>query len=511
MAKKTRGGSGGGSSMGLIITLVFFVLATVILGVTTYLGFADQEANTKAKNEAVLKEKTREDERNWERFKVRILRQYMGHAPAGLDAADLAREREAFNKNALTYAEKQGDKAEFKGLLETLDKTMAWKGAGPSETYESRLKKKDEAYAVQVKANTQLKGEKEDAERKEKEAVAQLEEEKKNFKEALVKLDKKVDDDRKTDRETIAKLTTALDLKGREKEKETLALADNKRQLDAANTKSAGLERKVQGALRDLKETRDNLDEYKDKLKLMYEKYPSDVKALEQEALDKKAKEVLLAWKKDWQIMWMDRKGTLPYINLGSADGLTPQVTFSVHSLGLDGRMNPSTKGTVEVVRVTGPHSAQVRVTSIKDAQKNPIIKGDRLFNATWDPNRKRRVALAGIADLGGDGTDNTEDFRRLLRRQNVDLDAYVDTKDDKAPKLVGRGVSVNTDYLVLADTLESVNHPKARDKAYVAAFDRLVAEMKAKANANAVTVITLRKYLDMIGYRAPKVVTGNR
>ena len=41
MAKK-RGG--GGSNMGLIITLIFFVLATLILGVTTYFGFADQEA-----------------------------------------------------------------------------------------------------------------------------------------------------------------------------------------------------------------------------------------------------------------------------------------------------------------------------------------------------------------------------------------------------------------------------------------------------------------------------------
>ena len=99
--------------------------------------------------------------------------------------------------------------------------------------------------------------------------------------------------------------------------------------------------------------------------------------------------------------------------------------------MGLDGRLNQTPKGTIEVVRVINDHLAQARVTSVKDSKGDPILKGDRLFNPTWDPNKKRRIALAGIADLGGDGADNTEDFRRLLKRQNVDLDAYIDTKDD--------------------------------------------------------------------------------
>jgi hypothetical protein len=205
----------------------------------------------------------------------------------------------------------------------------------------------------------------------------------------------------------------------------------------------------------------------------------------------------------------MDRKGTMPYINLGRADGLQPQVTFSIHSVGLDGRLSQTPKGALEVVRVISDHLSQARITSVKDSKADPIIRGDRLFNATWDPNKKRRIALAGLADLGGDGTDNTEDFRRLLRRQNVELDAYIDTKDDKAPKLVGKGISSNTDYLVLADGLEAVNHPQAKNPAYKAAFDRLSTDLRSKAATSGVTVVSLRKYLDMIGYRAPKVVSS--
>ena len=53
MAKK-RGG--GGSSPGLVITLVFFILATMGLGYATYAGFAEQEGlNKKIKEEDLAK------------------------------------------------------------------------------------------------------------------------------------------------------------------------------------------------------------------------------------------------------------------------------------------------------------------------------------------------------------------------------------------------------------------------------------------------------------------------
>src|SRR5690606_9524920 len=115
--------------------------------------------------------------------------------------------------------------------------------------------------------------------------------------------------------------------------------------------------------------------------------------------LDARSAQLLREWKRDWHIVDLDRRGTMPYINLGTVDGLTPQVTFSIHSLGADGRLNPIPKGTIEVVRVIGSHLAQARVTSVRDANKDPILKGDKLFNPTWDPSRKKHVAIAGLAD----------------------------------------------------------------------------------------------------------------
>jgi hypothetical protein len=513
MAKK-RGGGGAKSNMGLIITLVFFVLATVILGVTTYLGFSEQEAKDKAKAEAIAAEKKREEERNWYRFQVRAIRQYIGAPPAGLDVKDLAREKAQFDKGQLVYANTMPDKAEVAAFFkDKLDKTFPWDAAkddSPRLTLEKLLLDKQAAYDKLVASAKQVETAKNDAERLLKETREQLEAEKTNFKDNLAKLDIKATDDRKTDRATIDTLRKDLEQKGREKEKETTARAEAQAQLAKVEGEKRGLQGKLATLTRDNKEVRDALDETRSRLEALAQKSNVDLRALEAQALDARAVQMLKSWKKDWQVVNMDRKGTMPYISLGSADGLTPQVTFSVHAVGLDGKLNSNPKGTLEVVRVIGPHLAQARLTSVKDNRADPILKGDRLFNPTWDPNRKRRVALAGIADLGGDGTDNTEDFRRLMKSQNVDLDAYIDTKDDKTPKVVGKGITTQTDYLILGDSLDGANHPRSRDRVYADAYNRQVTAMKAKAAANGVSMISLRKYLDLIGYQAPKVVTSN-
>jgi RNA polymerase sigma factor (sigma-70 family) len=93
------------------------------------------------------------------------------------------------------------------------------------------------------------------------------------------------------------------------------------------------------------------------------------------------------SWTKDWRVVQIDGKGAMAYINLGSSDGITPKVKFSIRSMSLDSKRNPA-KGTLEVVRVIGPHLSQAQVTSVKNPLTDPILKGDQLFNPTRDSNR---------------------------------------------------------------------------------------------------------------------------
>jgi hypothetical protein len=508
MAAAKKRGEGGGSNMGLIVTLVFFVLATVILGVMTYMGFADQAEKEKQKAEAEKAKTAMEAERNWYRFQARMYREYMGRPPAGKDATEIVREKGAFDKNQLSYA--GTGKEEVAALFKDFEKTMPWDGGkdSPKETYESIIRERDRRYAALEKAANQLRKEKEDAERVAKDARDDLEKATLNYKDAVAKLDKKADDDRTTDRATIATLRKDLGDKGAEKEKVSVELEGTKKNLVKAESRGRTLQKELEKEKTEHKANRDLLDDTKLRLSALAEKSGVNLNAQEAEALDARAVQMLKSWTKPWRVVEMDRRGTMPYINLGSNDGLTSQVTFSVHAVGPDGKLVERPKGTVEVVRVIGPHLSQARVTSTRDGKADPILKGDKLFNPTWDPYRKRHVAIAGIADLGGDGTDNTEDFRKLLERQNVILDGYIDTKD-KDPKIVGKGVTLNTDYLILGDSLESIKHPKSQEKEFVQKYDKMREDMRSKAVSNGVTVVTLRRYLDMIGYTAPKVISS--
>jgi RNA polymerase sigma factor (sigma-70 family) len=108
--------------------------------------------------------------------------------------------------------------------------------------------------------------------------------------------------------------------------------------------------------------------------------------APEAKALDAKALAALRNWQENWKIVRLDASGKVPYINLGSADRVTPGLTFSVHGVGRDGRPLPAVKGTVEVFKVLGEHLSQARVTSVAGPGRDPIIQGDLLFNPSWHP-----------------------------------------------------------------------------------------------------------------------------
>ena len=146
-------------------------------------------------------------------------------------------------------------------------------------------------------------------------------------------------------------------------------------------------------------------------------------------------------------------------------DRVQPQITFSVHEMGKDGKLNPIPKGTVEVVRLRGPklvgrrrHVGQGR------AKANPIMKGDYLFNPTWDPPRRSRSRVAGVVDLNQERPTGRPSSC-ACSRQNVEIDAAIDVSDEKAPKITG-AISARTKYVVMADSLDDINHNKAAHRA---------------------------------------------
>jgi len=207
----------------------------------------------------------------------------------------------------------------------------------------------------------------------------------------------------------------------------------------------------------------------------------------------------------DWKIVGMDRRGENPYINLGSADRVKPQLTFTIHGVGLDGRPNPQSKGTLEVSHVIGPHLSQARITSVKDPSRNPIVTNDVIYNPSWNPNIKKHVAIAGIIDLTGDGRDSLDEFKRNLERQNIVVDAFVNPRDGK----IEGQLTYQTDYLILGGV---------PDKAVTSGSDetekRILEsrkQMQDEARKYGVTIKSLLSYLEMIGYPLPHSARDDR
>jgi hypothetical protein len=467
------------SKQGLVITLVFFILLTLGLGVATYYGFAEQESLTKTAKEAQAKEKVFQDERDHYRAQANLFRVMMGHPrQSDFDENQLAQGKEGIEKGTLGKSVKAQE--DVKKLVADLEKKLGWDAAGKKSktSYEELLAKANRDYEALHANNLALAKKAADAETKQKEAERLQAEAAKNFEKNLVDLGEKAKEAQKNDREEITKLRDELG-----------KLAEAKEQVAKKAAEDVDLEKKKAG-----------------KKDLEIKQLKALVLARNEElAQYKKPTDTQASMRTDWQIVRMDPRGTMPYINLGSADKVRPQLTFSIHGLAPDGRPNPASKGTLEVVNVLGDHLAQTRITSVKDPNRDPIVKGDMLFNPLWNPYLKKHVAIAGVVDLSGGSREpgaGMEDFLRSLERQNVIVDAWMDPKDNF--KIKGPGINVSTDYLILAENLEALGDGRERNVEMGRAIDKGVTDMKEQAAKNGVAVLGLRKYLEMIGYRLP-------
>ena len=186
----------------------------------------------------------------------------------------------------------------------------------------------------------------------------------------------------------------------------------------------------------------------------------------------------------DGRITWVDQSG-MAWINLGSADSLRRQVTFSVFDADRHDPARSDQKGTIEVTRILGDHLAEARITG-SDA-RNPILTGDSIYSQVWNRGKKLRFGLTGILDLNGDGRNDVQLARDLVELNGGVVDSYLDENGE----VVGE-MSVNTRYLVLGDF---------PDDGHLAKLQRGYQQMSEDAKTNGVEVITLDKFLNQVGY----------
>ncbi len=486
------------TSLALVISLVFFVLTTIAFGVMWYMQYSDQQAKDEAVKKITTEKTTEAGLRADAELKARVYRKYIG-----IDEPDdvTALGAETKGKNVIAAELKKINEAAAKaaGFSDGLniwpldDKGMASdppaKGILPviGESLAKRKDAEDRAkstmtdYAAAIANITK--------------AVDEFKKSTKDFQTMAVdepkKFEKKLNDEIKKYEERKAKFSDV------EKEtREMLTKVDTEK--EAAVRAKTKLENQVNDLQQQVAETASKLMEKKDPFQ--YD--------LPQGKIIRRLPDNILE------------------INIGSNALVKPGLTFTVlpsdfPEKGRQSRMHvirvPNERGeyksvpqfvekaTVEVIEVLGPNLSRARITKEADYIRDGAGPGDLLYNSAWRKGTADHVALAGIFDINGDGTDDIETVVRDLLRMGIPVDAYLDLKQRK---WVGQ-INEQTRYLIVGRyPVQSVTDPNRDDKtAIYGAMSKSVAEARQKG----VQDVNYRDFFPRMGYRVKIDVSDDR
>ncbi len=190
----------------------------------------------------------------------------------------------------------------------------------------------------------------------------------------------------------------------------------------------------------------------------------------------------------DGRVTWVNQRYGKVWIDLGSSDGLRPQVTFSVAAEGNADAEQAEKKGSIEVIRVLDAHMAEAQITS--DDPKNPILTGDRIYSQVWDRGRTVGFAIAGKIDLDKDGKDDLQRLKDIVSANS----GRVDASPDEAGAQQGE-LKVDTRYLVLGAYPEGT---QARDEALRKSWT----DLSEDAERLGIETIPLEEFIKLMGWR---------
>ena len=197
-------------------------------------------------------------------------------------------------------------------------------------------------------------------------------------------------------------------------------------------------------------------------------------------------------------------------IDLGSADNVKSGLKFSVQpsdtpQRGFDSRRSRdgtiTAKAQIEVIQTLGSHLSQARIIPGTEVDKirDSVLAGDLLYNSVWRKGEPDHVALFGIFDLNGDGSDDIKQLTRDLNRMGVVVDAYFDL-DQK--KWVGK-LTEKTIYAVQGNVPFKEINPGEPPAVIAAKGDILKAIEDAGKDASnrGTKVVKMRDFFPRIGY----------
>ena len=155
-------------------------------------------------------------------------------------------------------------------------------------------------------------------------------------------------------------------------------------------------------------------------------------------------------------------------------------------------------KADIEVIEVLGPNLSRARIVAGTEADpiRERVMPGDLLYNAVWRKGTADHIALVGIFDTNGDGTDDLAAVVRDLTRMGIPVDAYYDLRKRA---WVGR-ITEQTRYVVQgAIPLVAPADPNQKAKSeLVTGINQALADSRQKG----LSVVDFRDFFPRMGYK---------
>ena len=452
-------------NQGYLIAVIVLVLVSLVLALTTFLGVS--KMNEYGDNKAATDQKLLVEETV---SKANEMRGSILEAMIGGDAAPTMTEMEGLKGNLKQLASKPGldsGKARVQSVIDSVDvalaafeKDMRANGStGPQEqdgTYKQLVKnlttvlskKHNEMNVLQQRAKLA----KQDADT----AIKNKEAEVQSMTGKIAQLEKDLGDERETNAKNVMALTTSLETG---KQEIIQVNSDFSNFKTVANDTEERLTKEKGDALVSNADLKDQLNEIK--------------------------REVFDA--PDGRVVKVASALNSVFIDLGRLDGLEPNRAFVIYDQSVTNFEKDRHKATIEVIRVL-ESQAEARITG--EDPTNPILSGDHVLTAVWDPGHTVRMALAGKFDMDKDGYDDTDKLEQLIKRNG----GIVVARHNQDGEIEGK-IDSSVRYLVLG---EAPNLGIDANPAVVRAMEK----MEAMADENTVQTIDLRKLLIKMGVR---------
>ncbi len=388
----------------LQVLVIIFVMLTVVLGVTTYLYNQRAEEATKAAKVAGDGEKQAQEKMGEKQKECDTLKRLIGSPERSTDEIE-----KQFVEDMATYgnAKKQEadpDKANSsKPLFDPSTLFYSRLLAGMNKVIQDRsdelIRSRDDLTKLQKKFDNR--------EARKDEAIAKIN---KDYGNTVLTV-KEV-----SDTYSAAQVTTAA-----ESARNLKVVVASKQEATTAVTNAAAVEKAAKKAVQDKEAEVKMLTTERNKVERQEMDVPSG------------------------EITWVSLPNKMVWINRGRADSLQRGTKFTVFSADSSNAAKAVKKGTVEVTRIEGDHSAQARI--LDDKLADPIMAGDKVFTPLWSPGQQNHFAVTGIMNLDGDGRNQLGIVRGMINENGGVVDCELDEKGHKLGQ-----ITANTRFIVIGD-----------------------------------------------------------